>query len=194
MLPYAVLHNNMGERHVGFRKVIVCCGMALGFAGTALAQVPPTGASDLAGQQALLKSDNPKEAANKKLVFDMYRIFVNGGHTEEAAKYFTESYIQHNPNVITGRDAFVAYVKQTRPAVAIPATVGFPVISIMAEGDMVMIATVSYAPDPTQPGTKYASTHFDLYRIENGKIAEHWDHVAKDPSKAHFNPNTETKK
>jgi predicted SnoaL-like aldol condensation-catalyzing enzyme len=179
---------------VGLRKIIVCGGLVLGFANVALAQVPPTGVSDLAGQEALLKSDNPKEAANKKLVFDMYRIFVNGGHTEEAAKYFTESYIQHNPNVITGRDAFVAYVKQTRPAVAIPKTVGFPIISIMAEGDMVMIATVSYAPDPTKPGTKYASTHFDLYRIENGKIAEHWDHVPKDPSKAHFNPNTETKK
>ena len=177
---------------MGFRKIIVCCGIALGFAGTALAQVPPVGVTDFAGQQALLKSSDPKLAANKKLVYDMYRIFVNGGHTEEAAKYFTEGYIQHNPNVITGRDAFVAYVKQTRPAVAIPKTVTFPLISIMAEGDMVMIASVSMAADPLKPGEKYANTHFDLYRIENGKVAEHWDHVPKSADAQHFNPNTQT--
>ncbi len=179
----------MGERHVGFRKIVICCGIALGFAGTAGAQVPPVGAPD---QLALLKSDNPKEAANKKLVYDMYRIFVNGGHTEQASQYFTQSYIQHNPNVVTGLDAFVAYVKKTRPAVAIPPQVTFPVIAIMAEGDLVMIATVSNAADPTKPGAKYATTHFDLYRIENGKIAEHWDHVPKDAAAQHFNPNVDT--
>ena len=58
---------------------------------------------------------------------------------------------------------------------------------------MVMIATVSYAPDPTKPGTKYASTHFDLYRMENGKIAEHWDHVPKSRAALKFDPNVQSK-
>ena len=31
----------------------------------------------------------------------------------------------------------------------------------------------------TAPGTRYAGTHFDLFRIENGKIAEHWDPATK---------------
>lgn len=63
----------------------------------------------------------------------------------------------------------------------------------MAEGDLVMLATVSYSPDPLKPGTKYAGTHFDLFRIENGKIAEHWDSVPKDPAALSYDPNTQNK-
>jgi predicted SnoaL-like aldol condensation-catalyzing enzyme len=58
----------------------------------------------------------------------------------------------------------------------------------------VMVATVSYSPDPEAPGQKYAGTHFDLFRIEQGKIAEHWDSVPKDKAMLHFNPNTQTTK
>jgi predicted SnoaL-like aldol condensation-catalyzing enzyme len=172
---------------VFFRTLFVVVALA----GTAAyAQVPPTAAPD---QAALLKSSDPKLAANKKLVFDMWRAIIQAGHTEMAPQFFTESYIQHNPNVATGRDAMVTYMKKTRPVRAIDPTITFPVIAIMAEGDLVMVATVSYLPDPENPGKKWAGTHFDLFRIENGKIAEHWDSVAKDPNALHFNPNTDSK-
>src|SRR5262245_32817696 len=171
-------------------KKIVCCGILLACAGIALAQEPPTAAPD---QMALLKHDDPKLAANKKLVFDMYRAIVQGGHTEMAPQFFTESYIQHNPNVKSGRDALVTYIKATRPVRPIEPKMTFPLIALMAEGDLVLVATVSYAPDPTKPGTKYTGTHFDLYRVENGKIAEHWDSVAKDPAALKFDPNTQNK-
>jgi predicted SnoaL-like aldol condensation-catalyzing enzyme len=108
-------------------------------------------------------------------------------------KFFTPTYIQHNPNVATGRDALVTYMKNSRPVRDIQPNITFPVISIMAEGDLVQIATVSYNDDPTKPGQKYAGTHFDLFRIENGKIAEHWDSVAKDPKSLKFDPNTQNK-
>jgi predicted SnoaL-like aldol condensation-catalyzing enzyme len=159
-------------------------------ATTAHAQVPPKPAPD---QMALLKASDPKLAANKKLVFDMYRAIIQAGRTDLAADYFTEDYIQHNPNVATGRDALVAYIKKTRPVTPMEARITFPVISIMAEGDMVMVAVVTYEPDPETPGKKYATTHFDLYRIENGKIAEHWDHVPKSKAALSFNPNVDAK-
>jgi predicted SnoaL-like aldol condensation-catalyzing enzyme len=168
---------------IGWAMAVACAGVAYG-------QVPPTAAPD---QAALLQSKDPKLAANKKLVFDMWRAIVQGAHTELAPKYFTEGYIQHNPNVATGRDAMVAYMKKTRPVKPIEPTIHFPVIAIIAEGDLVMLATVSYSPDPENPGHKYAGTHFDMFRIENGKIAEHWDSVAKDPAALHYNPNTESK-
>jgi len=168
----------------------VCGAIVLACVGPGMAQVPPTAAPD---QAALLKSDDPTLAANKKLVFDMWRAIIQGAHTELAPKYFTKDYIQHNPNVATGRDAMVQYMKSTRPVRAIDPTITFPVVAIMAEGDKVLIATVTYSPDPTAPGTKYAGTHFDLFRIENGKIAEHWDSVPKDPAALHFNPNTDSK-
>ena len=178
------LHEGMAVRIMN----IVCSLIALG--GVAHAQVPPTAAPD---QAALLRSSDPHLAANKKVVFDMWRAIIQGGHTELAPQYFTEGYIQHNPNVATGRDAMVAYMKQTRPVRPIQPNITFPVIAIMAEGELVMVATVSYAPDPLAPGKKYAGTHFDLFRLENGKIAEHWDSVAKDPAALHYDPNTQNR-
>ena len=176
---------------MGLRTKLICGGLVLATAcGAAHAQVPPTAAPD---QAALLQSPDPKLAANKKLVFDMWRAIIQGAHTELAPQYFTESYIQHNPNVATGRDAMVAYMKATRPVRPIAPNITFPVIAIMAEGDLVMVATVSYAPDPENPGRKYAGTHFDMFRIEGGKIAEHWDSVAKNPAALHFDPNTQNK-
>ena len=124
----------------------------------------------------------------------MWRTIIQGAHLEHAEKYFTESYIQHNPNVASGRDALVTYMKNSRPRRDIQPNITFPVISIMAEGDLVMLATVSYDDDPTKPGEKYAGTHFDLFRIENGKIAEHWDSVAKDPKALKYDPNTQNEK
>lgn len=172
-------------------KTSLFCGIVLSCAYVAQAQVPPTAAPD---QMALLQSPDPKLAANKKLVFDMWRAIIQAGHTEMAPQYFTEGYIQHNPNVATGRDAMVAYMKQTRPVLPIEPRIHFPVITIMAEGDRVLIATVTYSPDPENPGKKYAGTHFDMFRIEDGKIAEHWDSVPKDPAALHFNPNTQSTK
>lgn len=184
------------------RKGIVGCAVLVALTGVAFVQaqppahsppaagIPPVAAPD---QAALLHSDDPKLAANKKLVFDMWRAIIQGAHTELAPQYFTESYIQHNPNVATGRDAMVAYMRQTRPVRPIQPKITFPVITIMAEGDLVMVATVSYQDDPENPGHKYAGTHFDLFRIENGKIAEHWDSVPKDPNALHYDPNTQNK-
>lgn len=158
--------------------------------GTAFAQTPPVAAPD---QLALLKSSDPKLAANKKLVFDMYRAIVNAGRYDLAEKYFTKGYIQHNPNVASGRDALVEYIRKTRPVRPIPDLIGFPVISIMAEGDLVLVASVEYVDDPEKPGTKYSTTHFDMYRIENGLIAEHWDNLQKSKAALTTDPNVTNK-
>ena len=55
-------------------------------------------------QAALLESDDPQLAANKKLVYDLWRELVVARQVEAADKYLTESYMQHNPNARTGRD------------------------------------------------------------------------------------------
>jgi predicted SnoaL-like aldol condensation-catalyzing enzyme len=180
-----------GQIIMRLKSTLLGCGLALACAGTLFAQVPPTAAPD---QAALLKSSDAKLAANKKLVFDMYRAIIEAGRADMAPQYFTEGYIQHNPNVASGRDALVAYIKKTRPVRPIPPTITFPVIALMAEGDLVTVAVVNYAPDPENPGKKYTNTHFDMYRIENGKIAEHWDHIPKDKAALSFDPNVGAKK
>ena len=152
----------------------------------AVAQVPPSAVKD---QLPLLQSKDPKLAANKKLVFDMMRTVLNAGRAGEAARFVTPSYIQHNPNVVSGRQGLVDYIRRTRPERPIPDQVSFPVIAITAEGDLVTVASVSYEDDPEKPGEKFVTTHFDMFRIEKGLIAEHWDNVGRSTASATKDPN-----
>ncbi|MBV1775052.1 nuclear transport factor 2 family protein [Burkholderiaceae bacterium DAT-1] len=133
-----------------------------------------------ASQAAWLASDNAQLAKNKRLVFDFWREVLEAGHLELADKYLTESYIQHNPNVPTGRKGFVQFFSAFAKPKAIQAEIQQPVVSITAEGDLVVLSFVSTMPDPKDPKQTYTTTWFDMFRIENGKIAEHWDSALKD--------------
>lgn len=165
----------------------LCCALALASTTVATTAAPPAPAPD---QAALLESPDPRLAANKRLVFDMWRAIIQAGHIELAPQYFTADYIQHNPNVASGRDAMVAYMKATRPVRPIAPHITFPVVAMIAEGDLVIVATLNYLPRPDAPEHKYTAMHFDMFRIEQGKIAEHWDNVLKDPGAFKFDPNT----
>ncbi len=149
---------------------------SLSMALPALAQVSVQAEPDHA---RLLASSDAKAAANKRLVYDFWREVFEGGHLELAEKYLTEDYIQHNPKVPTGRAGFVTlFSKFVKPS-PIEARVKAQLVSIVAEGDKVVLAFVQELPDPKEPGKKYTSTWFDMFRIENGLIAEHWDAATK---------------
>ena len=144
--------------------------------------VPPVVSQDHA---ALLASPDPQIAANKRLVYDMYRILLQGGHHERAHEFIAEGYIQHNPNAAQGLAGIVDYVRETRPVREIKDTLDLPLITLVAEGDYVMTSFVR--PEKDAEGATYYTTWFDLFRIENGKIAEHWDPMLK--SDARIDPN-----
>ena len=153
----------------------VTAWMALA-AAPAFAQVPVSAGTD---QAAMLASADAKLAANKKLVYDFWRDVFEGGHMELADKYMAESYIQHNPMVPTGRAAFVeAFSKRVKP-VPVEPRIKAPLVAIAAEADLVVLSFVREYDDPKEPGKKYTTTWFDMFRIENGKIAEHWDPAVK---------------
>jgi predicted SnoaL-like aldol condensation-catalyzing enzyme len=141
-------------------------------AGKPLAKLPR--ATD---QLALLKSSDPKLARNKKLVFDFWRIVYEAGHMERAAEFMAPGYIQHNPNVESGRDAFVATIGKARPARAVQPSSNFPIINIVAERDMVMVIWARKVRDRQNPELIYEMTWLDAFRIDakTGLIAEHWD-------------------
>jgi predicted SnoaL-like aldol condensation-catalyzing enzyme len=129
--------------------------------------------------ELLLASSDAHLAANKRLVYDFWREVFEGGHMELADKYMAESYIQHNPNVATGRAAFIeAFSKRVKPQ-AIVAKVKAPIVAIVAEGDLVVFGFVREGTDPKDVAKKYTTTWFDMFRIESGKIAEHWDSAPK---------------
>ena len=128
-------------------------------------------------QQALLASPDPQLAANKRLVYDMYRIVLQAGIWERAGEYIRDDYLQHNPNAGQGLSGVQEYIRKTRPERPIKDTLELPLINLIAEGDYVMTAFVR--PEKDAAGQTYYSTWFDLYRIEDGKIAEHWDPMLK---------------
>jgi predicted SnoaL-like aldol condensation-catalyzing enzyme len=141
-----------------------------------MGQIAPQPAPDPA---KLLSSADPHAAANKKLVYDFYREVLEAGHLDLAEHYLTPSYIQHNPMVPTGRDGFVAFFgKFTKPS-PIADKLQTPLISLVAEGDKVVVSYVAELPDPKEAGKSYRTTFFDMFRIENGKIAEHWDNMQR---------------
>jgi len=142
-------------------------------AAAAHAQVAPVANPD---QLAMLRSTNPSLARNKRFVFDFWRIVFEGGHMDQAPQYMAESYIQHNPNVQSGRAAFIATIGKVRRPKPIAARIKVPVISITAERDIVTVATVRKVRDPRHPDHIYEMTWFDMFRIDDhGLIAEHWD-------------------
>jgi predicted SnoaL-like aldol condensation-catalyzing enzyme len=137
------------------------------------AQVPPVPAPD---QLAMLKSPDPKLAHNKRTVFDFWRIVYEGGHLDEAPRYMAETYIQHNPNVTSGRAAFVQLFSKVRPPKPVAPLIKAPVIAIVAERDIVMVSTARKVRDRSNPDHVYYMTWFDVFRIDaHGLIAEHWD-------------------
>jgi len=161
---------------VVFSSISVGLLFAIFLSPSALAQVPVTANPD---HKALLASKDPKLAANKKLVYDFWREVFEAGHTELAPKYITENYIQHNPNVATGRDAFIAFVSKVKKTQDITDKVLKPLVAITAEDNLVILTFVSEVKAPKDATKTYTTTWFDMFRIENGKIAEHWDNMLK---------------
>jgi predicted SnoaL-like aldol condensation-catalyzing enzyme len=130
-------------------------------------------------QERLVASADPHLAANKRLVYDFWREVFEGGHMDLAEKYMAESYIQHNPTVPTGRAAFVEFFSKFAKPKPIETKIKAPLVSIVAEGDYVVLSFVREVAEPADPAKKYTTTWFDMFRIENGKIAEHWDGAQK---------------
>jgi predicted SnoaL-like aldol condensation-catalyzing enzyme len=139
------------------------------FTQAAMAGLPVVPAEN---QQQLLHSEDPHLEANKKLVYDFTRIILAGRHLEQAAEFLREDYIQHNPNVETGLKGFLDFFSKLGGPRPVPDAVK-GLVSITAEGDLVTMSFVNQSTDTK--GETYSTTWFDMFRIQDGKIAEHWD-------------------
>jgi predicted SnoaL-like aldol condensation-catalyzing enzyme len=119
-----------------------------------------------------------KEKANLQFVMDWWRDVVEGGHLDLTTKYQHDDYIQHNPNVPTGREAFVAFfrdVVQVKPKNPIPATLTNPPVVSGAKGDFVFLIFEQEQKHPADAAKTYRSNSFEILRLANGKVQEHWD-------------------
>ena len=150
--------------------------LALFVAPVAPAQVPVTPNPN---HDQLLAGGDAKAVANKRLVYDFWREVFEGGHVELADKYMAEDYIQHNPTVATGRAAFIDFLGKFSKPKAIEPRVKAPLVQIVAEGDFVILVFAQERKDPKNKEKNYTTTWFDMFRIKDGKMAEHWDPAVK---------------
>jgi predicted SnoaL-like aldol condensation-catalyzing enzyme len=137
---------------------------------------------------------NKQERKNLDMVLEWWRVVIQNRQMDEAAKYQAEDYIQHNPNVNTGRAGFVAFFsKLPKPNVADPSKLaGQPVVR-GAKGDYVWLIFETESKDPRDPSKTYHSNSFDVLRIQNGKVQEHWDSAQKMPGSGAVNTGVSPK-
>jgi predicted SnoaL-like aldol condensation-catalyzing enzyme len=135
--------------------------------------------------------DTPQEEANKKLVRDFYiasdDAVIAGNMKEDMPKviekYIAVDYIQHREGGKNGRAAMLEAIRDSHASTpaAPPQAAGAPnmqqratLVAIMAEGDRVIQVTSRERRDPATGGTK-PSYIWNMFRIEKGMLAEHWD-------------------
>ena len=111
--------------------------------------------------------------ANKKTVQEFYDCLINRKDFGSASKYIGSRYIQHNPLVAEGPEglkALVDFLKSDYPDAR------SEIKRIFADGDYVIIHVHSVRI----PNTRGRAI-FDLFRLEKGKIVEHWDAIQEIP-------------
>ena len=119
--------------------------------------------------------------ANKKIVVDFYEKGLNQKDFDAAAKYFGPRYTQHNPNGVDGPQGFknlVTFLKEKFP------NSHSEIKRVIAEGDLVVLHVHSVR----SPGERGRAI-VDIFKVENGKIVEHWDVIQDVPEKS-ANSNT----
>ncbi len=103
--------------------------------------------------------------SNKEIVLEFYEKVFNGHDLSELDSMMLDSYRQHSALAADGKAGFIAHFKED----FFPKDPHAEVVKILAEDDLVCVYFKCSFCDGT-----YAKV-FDLYRLENGKLAEHWD-------------------
>ena len=128
-----------------------------------------------------LAGNTPQEEANKKVVLDLYEKGINQKNFDAAAKDFGPHYTQHNPRAADGLEGFKAFIGFLKAK--------FPnyhseIKRAFADGDYVILH-VHNVPAPGERGAAIV----DIFRLEHGKVVEHWD-VRQDIPEKSANNNT----
>ena len=110
---------------------------------------------------------------NKALVLDAFDTLFNKRDYAAAEKYWSPDYIQHSAHIEPGRDGLFNLIRST------PDTLRYEHQLIVAEGDYVIVHGRF-----SGNGRPVAWIAADIVRIENGRLAEHWDVLQDEATKA----------
>jgi len=133
----------------------------------------PSGHTSIDGSTEVIDLD--KTEANKALVRNLIQeVLMPGGDPSKLDQYIsTEKYIQHNPEVEDGFDAFQRLVTAPNRPLYYQ-----EIVLLVGQGNFV--ATLCKATW-TENGKSQDLAQVDIFRVENGKIVEHWDCVEPVP-------------
>jgi predicted SnoaL-like aldol condensation-catalyzing enzyme len=114
--------------------------------------------------------------ANKRVATEFYDAAINRKDFAAASQYLGSQYKQHNPTAADGAEGlrgFIDFLKTRFP------NQRGEIKRVIAEGDLVVLHVHSTRGDGT-PGRAIV----DIFRIENGKVVEHWDVIQDIPAQA----------
>ena len=121
----------------------------------------------LIASPAALAADARQMEENKKIVAAFYDAALNQKDFDKASQYLGARYTQHNPLAADGREGFKGFITFLKDK--------FPnnrseIKRIFADGDYVIV----HVHAVREPGTR-GTAIIDIFKLENGKIVEHWD-------------------
>lgn len=111
-------------------------------------------------------------ARNKAVVRDFYTTVLIGRDVDQAPRFLRSDYIQHNPEVPSGLKGFMDAFR-ARFAQKFPPDYKRELLNVVGEDDIVVIyVRQSWT---SKDGQHRQALGFDMFRVQDGKIAEHWD-------------------
>lgn len=132
----------------------------------------PSGRTQIDGETEVTDLDQTE--ANKAIVLEFIdRVLVKGEQVDFTQYINPAKYLQHNPQVADGLDGFGAFMQQMAEQNIVMAYTQSPLV--VAEGNFVLVGS-----EGTFGGQ--ATAFFDLFRLEEGRIVEHWDVIADMPA------------
>ena len=131
----------------------------------AKAEPNPSGRTQIDGTMEL--KDLDKTEANRELVKNFLYDVMQGNRPEKTPDYFDgDTYIQHNTGIADGLSGLgAALAAMTEQNIQM---IYNTVHQVLAQGNFVLaVSEGTFGGAPT--------SYYDLWRVEDGKIAEHWD-------------------
>ncbi len=142
----------------------------------------PSGRTQFDGETTV--ADRDKTGANKKIVETFLdQVLLNGNMDNLTTLVNPTNYIQHNSAVADGLDGLGAALKFFAENDMV--MVYDRVHNVLAEGNFVL--AMSEGKFGKAPGDHVA--YYDLFRLENGQIVEHWDVIQPIPPKTEWKNN-----
>lgn len=143
------------------------------------AQPNPSGRTQIDGQ--IEAKDLDKTEANREVVKNFLYDVMQGKNPQKTPDYFDgDKYLQHNTGIADGLSGLGAALEALGKAGI--AMIYDKVHQVLAQGDMVLaVSEGTFGGTPT--------SYYDLWRVENGKIAEHWDVMETIADKANWANN-----